>query len=317
MNAEELVSKYLDGSLRESERKILQEMMERSPEFAEEIRGLERLEASLSALRTPLAENDTAFLNNAEDSLLNRMAMTAGAVQTGKGGGGHFWKWTAGAGILLVAGIILWFVLLPGKPGSTEDSVEQKGAVPAVQETTVLAEDSGPQYPDMPGGTDGKPPENLTTDDGTGDEGASRNDAQTSDMKVLQSRPDNDSKTTPLENETVSPENSESATPELDPEGPDNAVKTSPDVSQAGASADDQKKILGQIRTTRRSLRQAESEGNVARQAVLYKQLGLLYGKLEGREQDSRLSLNAARRLAQQEGLTELEAEVNALLRGM
>ncbi len=325
MNAEELVGKYLDGSLSPAEEQSLRVMMERSPEFAEQVSQLSTLQTSLAGLKTPMTSDDHAFLAETEEDVLQQMKKRGG-VNGSNGNRGLFWKWAGSLGLLFLGGIGTLLIVTSNNVETSDTNIANNTEQVGVTSNELR---SGQQN------NNGRSQEQFTelTDESiAGDvsdamlapeaqSGVQTKGAEGGGVEARHS----------VKQETRNNENHNAADPSLNNGDNNNSESSNADNSEdvsatppnpapprdvlASGSAEDQQKIIAQLSLTRKSLRKAEDDGNVPQQAALYKQLGLLYSRLEGREKESRVSLNAALRLAQQAGLSELEAEVKKLMK--
>lgn len=321
MNAEELVGKFLDGTMSPAEEQSFRAMMERSPEFAEQVSQLSTLQTSLAGLRTPLTSDDHAFLAKTEEDVLHRMKKRGG-VSGSNGSNGSLWKWAGSLGLLFLGGIgtllIVTFNNVETSNTNLTNNTEQAGMTAnrlgSEQQSgggQLQANVAEPTDESVAGDVSdamlAPEAQRITRTDGNGGSVETR-------IGEMQETKNNENTGSSVKGSSNNTPESTSVDQKEDEAAPPPNPAPPKDVLASG-SAEDQQKIIAQLSLTRKSLRKAEDDGNVPQQAALYKQLGLLYSRLEGREKESRVSLNAALRLAQQAGLSELEAEVKKLMK--
>ncbi len=116
MNRDELMAKYLDGSLNADEQAHLQSLLDSSPEMAEELRALEGLEQALAAGAPSLAAVDLGFLDEvgrrATDMIPAAPPAGGGLESIGAKLGGSIAAKIAGIGGAIIvaggAGVAVW-----------------------------------------------------------------------------------------------------------------------------------------------------------------------------------------------------------------
>ncbi len=83
MNNEELIAKYLDGSISPDELSSLKVAMQSSPELADEIQFLEKIEQNLNDSAVVLEDTDLSFIESVGASLASNITPISGGMAAG------------------------------------------------------------------------------------------------------------------------------------------------------------------------------------------------------------------------------------------
>ena len=304
MNRDELMAKYLDGSLSADEQAALQTLLAASPALAEELRALEGLEQALAAGKPSLAAADLGFLDEvgrrASDMIPAAPPAGGGLESLGAKLGGSIAAKIAGIGGALIvaggAGLAVWQTQSASDDSApaqvTEQVVADIDEAPSTLQEMTQTPDVMPQEPAaQPDDESMEAPADFDHEDAT--------DARTDDAGVANKS----------ENQAETPSNAAGQT----------SAETATTDAQSGTMHGDVEseaalfnKDLQRLSQKFRAAQAAGEEATVAQTAL---QLGKL---LEGRNAaDSRQYYELAVSFAAKTGLREVEAAARQALSRM
>ncbi len=292
MRAEELLAKYLDGSLTQAEETEWISLLESSPDLAEEARALGGLEEALSSQKTILSPADQAYLDSVGERALDAMALpldggaaAAGSSTAGSGITGSLTGIVSAAiGGLLILGGVAYLTLLNGEDDQGLSTNAERNTPEAVAVDV--------------------PPADL---DQVPDE--------------TQSASDNDAAATDPQSNALSEPTLTSAPPESQPAAelqdpaPELFHENEASAAEGSSTQDVQieaqvklQRIYEDIKIARQQLNKAEQQSNTVGQARAALNLGKLYRQL-GKTSHSANYLKIAERFAKAAGLDKIESD--------
>ncbi len=308
MNRDELMAKYLDGSLNADEQAHLQSLLDSSPELAEELRALEGLEQALAAGAPSLAAVDLGFLDEVGRRATDMIPATppaGGGLESlsAKLGGSIAAKIAGIGGAIIVAGgagVAVWQM----------QSTDDLSAPPQATEQIVTDIDEAPSaLQDLEQPLDETPLDATTQPDDESNEPQ----ADIEQDEALNSHSETDG----VENMEKSQANTQSGTTDL-PKA-DAPVSTATEDAESGTvhgDVESEAALFNQdLQRLNQKFRAAQTAGDKATVAQTALQLGRL---LEGRNAaDSRKYYELAVSFAGKAGLREVELAARQALDGM
>lgn len=295
MTNDDLLLKYFDGTLSQSERADFDSRVKSSPEFADEVRSIASLEDALTARKTPITDDTERFLAAVGISATSAIppppmsapSGTAGSASPGAGVSGILGsKLVLGImGAVIGGGIVAGSIIY-----SNSNSGNTPQPAPPVVRQAPAADSSTASLPPQ---VETPRPEPQVTQEAP---------VASDTHKVEPSQ-----KSSPALQEPVTP-------PVAEPPAKPKAHSGKDATNDVKSKTDGRNNYSDQIARITAEYANAVANGNKIDQAFAAKQLGMLYKDIDGKQNDARTYLETSIRLAHDAKVNELEAQAHGEL---